>query len=155
MELRIELASVVDAPLVHRVMQEAFAEYWETLQPPSGAHAETVDDVARAIGAGGAALVWADGVPVASARFLLWPDHLEIGRVAVLPAYRRRGIASALMAFLEGHGRRVGQTEVRVGVRRALPGNIALYARLGYAIVGEHPHPHDPRATSVVMAKRL
>jgi ribosomal protein S18 acetylase RimI-like enzyme len=60
-----------------------------------------------------------------------------------------------VMTFLEEHGRRLGLPEARVGVRRHLPGNIALYERLGYVIVSEEPHPRGPAYTSVTMAKRL
>jgi ribosomal protein S18 acetylase RimI-like enzyme len=153
--LRIELASVADAALVHRLMWEAFAEYDGVLEPPTGALAESVADVEAAIAAGGAVLVWQGKEAIASARFQPEADHLYIGRVSVPPAHRGNGLARAVMAFLEEHGRTLGLPEAQVGVRRNLPGNIALYERLGYVIVREEPHPRGPAYTSVTMSKRL
>jgi ribosomal protein S18 acetylase RimI-like enzyme len=152
---RITLASIEDAPLVHRLMCEAFAEYDGVLEPPTGALMESVADVAAAIAAGGAVLAWESEVAVGSARFKPEADHLYVGRVAVVPVYRGRGLARAMMEFLEDHGRALGMPEARVGVRRNLPGNIALYERLGYRIVREEPHPRGPAYTSVTMVKRL
>jgi ribosomal protein S18 acetylase RimI-like enzyme len=152
---QIVLAGVEDAPLVHRLMWEAFAEYDGTLEPPTGALMETVADVVAAIAAGGAVLAWDGEAAVGSARFQPEVDHLYVGRVAVLPAYRGRGLARAMMAFLEEHGRALGLPAVQVGVRRNLPGNIALYERLGYRIVREELHPRGPAYTSVTMVKRL
>jgi ribosomal protein S18 acetylase RimI-like enzyme len=153
--IRITLATTADAALVHRLMWQAFGEYDGVLEPPTGALAESVADVEAAIAAGGAVLVWQGDVAVASARFQPEADHLYVGRVSVPPAYRGKGLARAVMTFLEEYGRRLGLPEARVGVRRNLPGNIALYERLGYVIVREEPHPRGPAYTSVTMAKRL
>lgn len=155
MTTRIALATVEDAALVHRLMWEAFAEYDGVLEPPTGALAESVADVAAGIAAGGALLVWRGEVAVGSARFEVKHGNLYIGRVSVPPAYRGQGLARAMMDFLEEHGRRLGLPEAEVGVRRNLPGNIALYERLGYRIVREEPHPRGPAYTSVTMTKRL
>jgi ribosomal protein S18 acetylase RimI-like enzyme len=153
--VRITFVEVADAALVHRLMREAFAEYDGVLEPPSGALTETVADVTAAIVAGGAVVAWRGEVAVASARYQAEADHLSIGRVAVPPVYRGRGLARAMMTFLEDHGRALGLPEARVGVRRSLPDNIALYERLGYRIVSEEPHPRGPAFTSVTMVKRL
>jgi ribosomal protein S18 acetylase RimI-like enzyme len=139
--LRIVPATVEDAPLVHQIMREAFAEYLGVLQPPSGAHSETVSDVEQAIRRAGAVLVWDGPIAVASARFALGPDHLYVGRVAVLPLFRRRGIASAIMAWMEELARRSSRDRVQVAVRKSLPHNVALYQGLGYVTVDVHPHP--------------
>jgi ribosomal protein S18 acetylase RimI-like enzyme len=152
---RCTLATVDDAALVHRLMWEAFAEYDGVLEPPTGALAESVADVAAAIAAGGAVLAWEGEVAVASARYQPEADHLSIGRVSVPPAHRGNGYARAVMSYLEELGRALGLPEARVGVRRNLPDNIALYERLGYRIVSEQPHPRGPAYTSVIMTKRL
>jgi GNAT superfamily N-acetyltransferase len=141
---QITAAQPDEAAIVHHIMQEAFAEYRDILQPPSGSHAETVADVQRAIVEGGAVLVWDGDVPVASARYRREPDHLYVGRVAVLPAYRRRGIASLVMRWMEEQARRWNKSSVRVGVRMSLPGNLALYEKLGYRMVEVQPHPRGP-----------
>src|SRR4029077_15463412 len=77
---------------------------------------------------------------VGSARFRLSPGYVYAGRVAVLPAYRGRGVAGALMAGIEASARAPGVAEVRVGVRGSLPANRRLYERLGYRILSSRPY---------------
>jgi len=153
--MRLVLAGVDDAELVHRIMQAAFAEYRGVLDPPSSAHAETVADVARALAAGGGALAWLGTEAVGSARYGRQPAHLAIGRIAVLPAYRGSGIGGALVTFLEGHARTLGVPEVRLEVRMALDRNLALYERLGYQIREIVPHPRNPEFSFAKLGKRL
>ncbi len=142
--MRITLAVVDDADLVHRIMHEAFAEYRGILDPPSSAHAETVADVADALTDGGGVLAWIGEEAVGSARYGRRPDHLYIGRISVLPAHRGRGIGGALVAFLEAHALNLGYGEVRLETRMVLDRNLALYARLGYQIRAIVPHPRNP-----------
>src|SRR5262245_60711478 len=101
MSVRVRLATPDDALLMHDTMQRAFAEYIGVLRVPSSSHAETVDDVRRALVVGGGVLAWSEGACVGSARFVLEPDTLYVGRVAVVPEFRRRGVASLLMRFIE------------------------------------------------------
>ena len=63
--------------------------------------------------------------------------YLYVGRVAVLPAHRRRGVATALMTWCERLAQRRGLHEVRLGVRLTLPRNEIFYERLGYRRTGE------------------
>jgi ribosomal protein S18 acetylase RimI-like enzyme len=135
-------------------MHTAFEEYRATLQPPSGAHDETVADVERAMTQGGAVLAWDGDEPVGSARFILYPDHVYVGRVSVLPTYRRRGIATAMMRFLEDVARQAGRAEVQIAARASLPSNVRLYEALGYELIGLEPHPRGPDMTTH-MRKRV
>ncbi len=153
--MRIRLAGIADAALVHRIMQEPFAEYHGVLDPPSSAHAETVGDVARALAAGGGARAWLGAKAVGSVRYGRQPDHFYIGRISVLPAYRGRGIGGALVTFLEGHARARAIPEVRLEVRLALDKNLARYERLGYQIREIVPHPRNPDYSFAKLAKVL
>jgi GNAT superfamily N-acetyltransferase len=153
--MRVELVDASQAELVLRLAVEAFAEFRESLVPPPGILAETVDDVARYIENGGAVIAWDCDEPVGCARFHPELDHLYIGRVAVPPAYRRRGIATEIMHFLEDHARSLGLSETRVQVRQALPSNVALYQSLGYTVRSADPHPRVLEATVLTLFKRL
>src|SRR5437588_12556703 len=128
--VRITRARVEDAPLVQRLMREAFAEYAARLQPPSGSLSETVEDVTGFLERGGAVIAWIGTDAAGTARFEATDDWLYVGRVSVLPAYRRRGIASAMMAAVEAEAIARGLPDVRVGVRMSLPSNLALYRKL-------------------------
>ena len=116
-------------------MQTAFAEYIGKLNPASPCHMETVGDVAEAIQYGGAILAWADGVAAGSARYAFHNDAFYVGRVSVLPDYRGKGVASAMMNALETVAREHGYAEMQLCSRMNLPKNIALYERLGFSIV--------------------
>lgn len=153
-EVRITVATPDDAPLVHRIMRESFAEYENVLIPPSGANHETVEDVQAAMQQGGAVLAWIGDVPVASARFKIEPDDFYVGRVAVLPAYRQRGIGAAIMRYMEQVARDHHRDVIRVNVRMSLPSNLTFYQRLGYQTVEVVNHPKGPDRFAV-MVKRL
>lgn len=153
--VEIRFADVSEAGLVRDLAIRAFAEYRETLVPPPGILAESVEDVAAYIARGGAVLALDGETAVGSARFHPEPGYLYIGRVSVPPEHRRRGIATLIMRFLEEHARVLGLAETRVEVRMALPSNIALYGSLGYVPISYQPHPRVPEAMTVKMAKCL
>jgi len=142
--IRVRLAILDEAPLVRRIMQAAFAEYQGTLPVDSGAHTETVDDVLAVMRRGGAVLAHDDAEPVGSARYTLEAEAVYVGRVAVLPSHRRRGVASAMMLFLEDIARQEQRPRIRIGVRDSLPSNVGLYQALGYVLVSIDPHPRGP-----------
>ncbi|MGQ9888198.1 MAG: GNAT family N-acetyltransferase [Aggregatilineales bacterium] len=142
--LQLTRVTLADAPLVHRTMREAFAEYQGVLNPASGAFRETVEDVIAAVQQGGAVLAWLGAVPVGSARYRLDPDALHVARVAVLPPFRRRSVGTAMMAYIETIAREQRRAAVRVAVRMQLPANLAFYERLGYRTVSVADHPRGP-----------
>jgi ribosomal protein S18 acetylase RimI-like enzyme len=125
-------------------MRAAFAEYQGALPVESGAHTETLEDVRAAIGEGGAILAFDGAQPVGSARFRPDGADLYVARVSVVPAWRRRGVASAMMRFLEGVAAQYGKTAIRIGVRDSLPSNVGLYQSLGYELVSINAHPRGP-----------
>ena len=152
--LTITHAATAQAPLVHRIMLEAFEEYRGILNPPSGAHAETVEDVLRVMSEGGALLAWVGDEAVGSLRYERKPDHLYVGRVSVLPAFQGRGIASAMMLEIEPIARAYGYETIRLGARLVLHSNITFYERLGYQVIDTRLH--DKGGSMVVeMMKRL
>ncbi|MGI6076204.1 MAG: GNAT family N-acetyltransferase [Pyramidobacter sp.] len=87
-----------------------------------------------------------EGVPAGCCRvFPEGPGQWRIGRVAVLPEFRRRGIASALLKEAEDYLRAQGAKSVRVGAQcTAEP----LYRRSGYVVCGsifyDEKTPHVP-----------
>lgn len=155
MAIRVEAAGPEAAELMHRLMIVAFEEYRAWLQPPTGALAESIEDVARGLAAGGGAIAWNDDEAVGAVRFDIAADHLYVGRLAVPPAHRGKGVASVLMAHADERAAALGLPVVRVEVRSALPGNIALFERLGFVQTAVLPHPRLPSATSVTMEKRI
>ncbi len=143
------------ASIVHHIMHEAFAEYLGVLEPPSGAHVETVADVIEEMQRGGAVLAWLDGEAIGSGRWRVEPEgYLYIGRVSVLPAFRGRGAARAMLNYMEAIARQRGIPRLRLGVRMLLPQNIDLYRKLGYEIAEIIKHPKGDTEV-VFMEKQL
>lgn len=138
--ITITTATPEQAPIVHRMMIEAFAEYLGVLEPPSGAHRETVADVLDVMSRGGAVIAWDDGTPVGSGRWIFEPDHVYVGRLSVLPAYRGQGIASSMLDVIEAIAVERGYRQMRLGVRMVLERNLSLYQRAGYTIVETIKH---------------
>jgi ribosomal protein S18 acetylase RimI-like enzyme len=94
---------------------------------PGGAfHVAWVDDEGgpRAVGCAGVSLVPSAPEPTA-----------ELQRVFVEPAFRGRGIATALLDAAESAARDLGAAVVRLDTRHDLVEALALYARRGYVDV--------------------
>lgn len=139
---------------VHRLTQAAFAPY-RHLDPPSGAVSESLERVMADLSAGGGAIAEVDGAAVGCLRWAITPDAFQVRRVAVDPAVQRSGIGRALMAWAEEEASRRGCEHVVLGVRIALPDNLAVYERLGYAAVAEHRHEGYDRTTWLTLRKRV
>lgn len=152
--ITITQATPQQASLVYDIMLEAFEEYRGKLNPPSGVFSETIETVLRMMSEGGALLAWESGVAIGSMRYIFKPDHMYVGRVSVLPAYRGRGIASAMMREVEPIACGHGYTNIRLGARLVLQSNIAFYERLGYRVIDTRMH--DKGGSMVVeMLKEL
>lgn len=140
---------------MHRLTQAAFGPYAGFLDPPSGALRENLDSVRRDLETHGGAIAWTGGEAVGCLRFEIEDEHMHVRRVAVAPERQRHGIGTALMAWAQEHARALGIGEVRLGVRKQLPGNRAFYTRLGYTLVARHRHPGHGGVTWYEMRLRL
>lgn len=154
MTYEIRYATAEDASLLHDIIQAAFAEYRGVIAVPPGALAETLEEAEQAISQGAVLLACDGEEAVGTVRYEVRPDYLYVGRLAVLPSHRGRGVGAALMAYVEGLAPRVGRTRLHLGTRLSMPGNIAFYERLGYRIVRTEPHPRGPD-TNVWFEKEL
>lgn len=141
--------------LVHRVMKQAFAEYAGRLMPESGALRESFEDIIRkTAGCGGAILVWNGQEPIGSAQYVRKDNYLYIGRVAVLPNWRGRGIGKGMLEALEEMAIAAGLRETQVGVRLSIPENVEFYRRMRYVEM-EHLFYPDRTDSWYVMRKRV
>ncbi|PXY32408.1 GNAT family N-acetyltransferase [Prauserella muralis] len=73
-----------------------------------------------------------DGVTAGGVRGSVVGETLLVARLAVRPGYRRRGLATALMAAIGDWGRRRGATRCVLQVSVGNTGALALYAGLGF-----------------------
>src|SRR5262249_32844492 len=134
-------ATSTDIPTLLRLVQTAFAEYEGQLDPPSGAHQETEESLRNALHLGSAGLASFNGEIAGCVFYSPKDGHVYIGRLSVLPAFRRFGVGKSLMTFVEHRAADLGFQRVQIGVRIALPHLHAYYKSLGYARVRDETHP--------------
>ena len=136
--LNLRPASPEDAAQVSALTRAAF-DGQESLEPPSGALRETVQEVADWIAEnGGAVLVDGTGVVVAAARYSHQDGGFWLRRVAVRPDLQGQGLAGLLIEEGEREAARLGRREIRVGVRTPLAANLAYWRRRGFVDHADH-----------------
>ena len=144
-----------DLPVLRDLLHAAYAEYWGKLDPPVGAYQETVASLGEKLSHGQAIKAVSAGTIVGCVFFHPEATSLYFGRLAVLPAYRRHGIGRQLVDAVETYARQQKFARVTLGVRLAIPANIAYYEKLGYRIVSYSSHPGYTILTSASMEKVL
>jgi predicted GNAT family N-acyltransferase len=75
-----------------------------------------------------------DGDLVGTLRILFLDEHVKIGRVAVAPSARGRGIATRMMNHAMDHARGLGRTKFYL---TAQIDKLALYEKLGFVAFGD------------------
>lgn len=74
-------------------------------------------------------------------------DELHINNLAVLPEYRRQGVASAILARVFAEARALGANRATLEVRRSNRGAQQLYEHLGFTVAGVrrgyYSHPDE------------
>jgi predicted GNAT family N-acyltransferase len=75
-----------------------------------------------------------DGAVVATCRLVRDGDTVKLGRMAVAPRARRRGLASRLLEEADAQAAALGARRIALA---AQTGALALYERAGYAGYGE------------------
>jgi GNAT superfamily N-acetyltransferase len=144
-----------DIATLAAIIHDAYVEYEGRLTPPSGAHHETAESLAAKVAQGGGAMAWDGATAVGSVLFEARGQAMYLGRLAVPPAQRRRGIGVRLVSYVEEEALARGLNEITLGVRLQLPENTAFYTKLGYHVVSYGAHPGFLEPTYMTMAKIL
>jgi ribosomal-protein-alanine N-acetyltransferase len=88
-----------------------------------------------------------DGRVVGFCGFWRVVDELHINNLAVLPGYRRQGIASQILHRVFAEGRKVGAGRATLEVRRSNEIARRLYERFGFTVAGVrrgyYRHPEE------------
>ena len=148
-------ATYDDIPTLVTIIHTAFEQYRGRLEPPSGAHRETVQSIATYLQQGHAVLALLNDQAVGCICYHQEGEHVYFGRLSVLPAFRQHGVGLALIAYVEQRAQDLGAQRVQIGVRIALPHLQAYYERLGYHVVRYETHEGYTEPTSVVMEKQV
>jgi GNAT superfamily N-acetyltransferase len=152
-DLVLREATDTEVALLVALIHAAFEEYRGRLDPPSGAHQETEEQLRRKMASARVVVALADGQPSGCVFYEQEEDGLSFSRLAVPPAYRGRGIGQALIAYVEEQARRGNLGRVRLGVRLALPSLRAYYERLGYRPAEYRAHDGYAEPTYVILEK--
>ncbi len=148
-------ATEVDIPELVRVIRAGFEQYRGQLDPPSGAHAETIDTLRGKFRKMKAVVAIADQQIVGCVLYELEHDYIYLGRLAVVPDYRRLGIGRKLVAWVESQARKLAYPRVRLAVRIVLKDNQSYFQNLGYRVVSLGSHPGYAEPTSVNLEKDI
>jgi GNAT superfamily N-acetyltransferase len=145
-----------DVAAVAALVRAAFAAQSVVTDPLPSALRLTMADVAahRARGGGGAVAELA-GALAGSALWEPKDGGLYVSRVAVGPAFRRRGIARALLAAAEDAARGSGLPFLHLATRLVLADTRRLFSACGFVETEQTAHPGYAEPTSVTMVKRL
>jgi GNAT superfamily N-acetyltransferase len=142
--MEIRQATLEDAEALHVVVLAAFEEYRGILPVSVSALDESVEDVRKEISEGRVLMAAEGEEAVGTVRYEMKPDLLYVGRLAVLPSHRGRGIGAALMDHVERLAPSLGRTRIQLATRESIPGNIVFYEQLGYKVVERVQHPRGP-----------
>jgi ribosomal protein S18 acetylase RimI-like enzyme len=138
---------------IHAFTQAVFGAL--DIDPPSSVLKETEADFAARLANETCFIADAGGTLIGSIFCAVKGDALYIGRLAVAPAWRRQGVANALVDAAKGEARRRSLARLTLGARMALPGNVALFRRQGFVVVAETCHAGFTTPTSYNMELAL
>lgn len=151
--IELHQAEADDAALLLALIHQAFAQYAGTLNPPSGALNDTLGKIRGNLERGHAVIATIAAIPAGCVFYDIEAEHVYLYRLAVLPSYRRRGIAGRLIEYVEEIARE-RSLPVHLGVRVGLHENQAYYERRGYRLIANHYHPGYTEPTWVMLERR-
>jgi len=145
-----------DPPRAGELLALAHAAFGELdIDPPSSVLRESTADFAKRLSSETCFAIEHEGRIVASVFCIPQGDALYIGRLAVAPGMRRKGLASALIEAATAEARRIGAARITLKARISLVSNVALFRRHGFAVVAEETHAGYAAPTSYAMELRL
>ncbi len=148
---------MADAAAVAPLIRSAFASQGVATDPPPSALGETAESVAASLAAPdhGGIGAWAGTALAGCVMWQVQPRGLYLGRLSVAPAWRRRGLARALVEAAETEARNRGLRHLLLSTRLILADNRRLFTRCGFAETQHHAHSGYAHPTFVDMEKPL
>ncbi len=141
-----------DWPGILALIHRAFLGMEGRINPPSSLHRLTAEGIAAQALSGE---VWV--APPQQGCLFLTPKagRLYLGKLAVAPEWRGRGLARHLVARAEDRTRVQGFAILELETRVELTENHAIFRKLGFVETGRNAHPGFDRPTSITFAKSV
>lgn len=133
----------------------SFAYMNGRIDPPSSALKLTAESLAEKAETEIAYVLIEDGALVGCIFLRPEADCLYVGKLAVAPGAKRRGIGRKLLGVAEDTARALSLPALRLETRIELTENHAVFGRWGFEKTAENAHPGFTRVTSIEMRKYL
>lgn len=146
-EYIIDRASQSDASLLFEIEQMCFNDPWSLKSFENALSGNTITFfIARS----------KNNTPVGFVGIFVAADESEIVNVAVLPEFRRLGIANLLMQEAISHAYQKGCSAIYLEVRESNTAAQSLYQKFGFDVIGKRRNYYDdPREDAILMKKAL
>jgi len=137
------------------LLRESFAYMDGRIDPPSSLHGLDAAKLAAKAEAEELVLAFADGTLAGCLFAAPRGDVLYLGKIAVRPGLRGRGIARRMFALAEANARSRGFKALELQARIELVENHRTFTAPGFEKIGEGRHPGYTRTTDLNFRKSL
>lgn len=152
--MKVRLAEATeDWEAIHSLVANAFAYMDGQVDPPSSIYRWSPDVFAAEAQSGAAYLAEDQGALVGVGFGKVAGDAYHVGKIAVAPEARGKGVAKAIIAMADADTKLHGLAALELESRIELTENHQTFAALGFAKTGETAHHGYDRPTSITMRK--
>ena len=144
---------IEDWAALHALLALCFAYMEGRIDPPSSLAAMTPETLRAKADTETLVTIRQGGALVACGYLSDTGRSVHLGKLAVAPAHRGRGLAGRIVAEAEALARALGRPVLELSTRVELTENHATFARLGFAEIARTAHPGFDRPTSVTMER--
>lgn len=155
MIIRTATDTFSDWPQLLRLVRDAFAYMDARIDPPSSLNRMGIDEF-KAKARSETLILAEEGAVIMGCAFAaVRDDCIYVGKVAVAPSARGKGVARALFAAADEVARQHGRGFLELQTRVELVENHATFAALGFTKVGESAHAGYTRPTSITLRRAV
>jgi N-acetylglutamate synthase-like GNAT family acetyltransferase len=155
MNIHVAPEGFSDWPQLVNLVRESFAYMDARIDPPSSIKNMGVDEFKTKAASETLILALEERAIIGCMFAAVRDSCIYVGKVAVNPTWRGRGVACAMFAAAENLARAHGRKFLELQTRVELVENHATFAALGFIKVGDSAHEGYSRPTSITMRKAV